>query len=229
MVSAMHNLIRPDNFDGDVKAFFTRKSLGADREKISRLLSIDADDIYLPLQKHTDIVWLLNSDRRPVTADSVITRDKGILLGVQVADCVPVLLHDKKKSVVGVVHAGWRGTSLQIVRKTIQFILEQFDSDPHNINVAFGPSIRGNCYPVGTEVKEAVVRASGPGDYVISRDGMFCVDLSSANILQALSAGIPLKNIWRSEECTYCNPDNFHSFRYHKDYAGRQGGFIGRF
>ena len=227
MVSAMDTLIRPDIFDGDVQAFFTGKSLGADRDKISRTLSIDAGDIYLPLQKHTDTVWLLNSDRTPVTADAVITRDKGILLGVQVADCLPVLLHDKKKAVVGVVHAGWRGTSLQIVRKSILLILEQFDSDPHDINVAFGPSIRGACYPVGTEVKDAVVRATGPGDYVIPRDDMFCVDLSSANILQALSAGIPLKNIWRSEECTYCNPDDFHSFRYHKDHAGRQGGFIG--
>jgi|MudIll2142460700_1097286.scaffolds.fasta_scaffold06543_3 hypothetical protein len=229
MVNAMDILIRPDIFDGQVKAFFTGKSLGADRDKISKVFSIDKDDIYLPLQKHSDIVWLLNSDRTPVTADAVITQAKGILIGVQVADCVPALLHDKKNSVVGAVHAGWRGTSLQIMKKTILFLVEQFDSDPHNINVAFGPSIRGNCYAVSTEVKDAVLKATGPGDYVIPRDGKFCMDLSSANMLQALSAGIPLKNIWRSHECTFCNPRDFHSYRYHKDYAGRQGGFIGIF
>jgi len=229
MVNAMDILIRPDIFDGQVKAFFTGKSLGADRDKISKVFSIDKDDIYLPLQKHTDIVWLLNADRTPVPADAVITQAKGILIGVQVADCVPALLHDKKKSVVGAVHAGWRGTSLQIMKKTILFIVEQFDSDPHDINMAIGPSIRGNCYAVGTEVKDAVLKATGPGDYIILRDGKFCMDLSSANMLQALSAGIPLKNIWRSHECTFCNPRVFHSYRYHKDYAGRQGGFIGIF
>jgi len=229
MVNPMDTLIRPDIFDRDIKAFFTRKSLGADRDKISKILSIDADHIYLPIQNHTDIVWLLNSDRIPVTADAVITQVEGILIGVQVADCVPALLHDKKNSVVGAVHAGWKGTALQIMKKTILFIVEQFDSDPRNINVAFGPSIRGNCYTVGAEVKDAVLKATGPGDYVMPKNGKFCIDLSSANILQALSTGIPEQNIWRSDECTYCNPSHFHSYRYHKDYAGRQGGFIGIF
>jgi hypothetical protein len=149
------------------------------------------------------------------------------MIGVQVADCVPVLLHDRRNSVIGVVHAGWKGTSLRIMKKTIQFIMNHFGSDPSDMRVALGPSIRGGCYPVGASVKDAVLEATGPGDYVTERDGKFCLDLSSANILQAVSAGIPLKNIWQSPECTYCNPREFHSFRYHKDYAGRQGGFIG--
>jgi hypothetical protein len=222
-------IICPDNFDSTVKAFFTRKSIGADRRIISNLLSIEQDVICMPLQKHTDSIWVLDKERTPVTADAVVTGNTGVLIGVQVADCVPAILHDRGKSVVGAVHAGWRGTSQQIMKKTISLMVEQFGSDPVDISVAFGPSIRGDCYAVDTDVKDAVTRATGPGDYVLRKNGKFCVDLTGANILQARSAGVPMKNIWTSPECTYCNPDDFHSFRYHKNHAGRQGGFIGFF
>ena len=225
----METMIWPDIFDGCVKAFFTRKSTGADKAILSRVLSISTDDICMPVQKHTDIVWLLNEERTPVRADAVLTQTAGILIGVQVADCVPVLLHDEGGSVIGAVHAGWKGTSLQILKKTLAMMVEHFGSDPHDIKVAFGPSIRGNCYAVDNDVKDAVVRATGPGDYVMRKNGKYCVDLTSANMLQALSSGIPLKNIWQSPECTYCNPRDFHSFRYHGNHAGRQGGFIGIF
>jgi purine-nucleoside/S-methyl-5'-thioadenosine phosphorylase / adenosine deaminase len=225
----METLICPEIFDGSVKAFFTGKSTGADKTTISRILSIDQDNICMPLQKHTDNVWLLNEERIPVTADAVLTQASGILIGVQVADCVPVLLHDEGNYVVGAVHAGWKGTSLQILKKTLSIMVEHFGSDPHNIKVAFGPSIRGHCYAVDNEVKDAVMRATGPGDYVKQKNGKFCVDLTSANMLQALLSGIPPQNIWTSPECTYCNPHDFHSFRYHGNHAGRQGGFIGIF
>jgi hypothetical protein len=190
---------------------------------------MDQDAIYMPLQKHTDIVWLLNEERTPMTADAVVTRTPGILIGVQVADCVPMLLYDGSKSVVGAVHAGWKGTSLQIMRKTISLMAGHFGSDPLHIKVAFGPSIRGHCYPVGSEVKDAVMSATGPGDYAVHACGKFCVDLASANMLQAISSGIQPQNIWISPECTSCNPADFHSFRYHGNHAGRQGGFIGIF
>lgn len=225
----MNTLILPEIFDECVRAFFTRKSLGADRQKISNLLSIGQDDICMPLQAHTDIVWLLNDERTPVTADAVVTRNRGILIGVQVADCVPVILHDRAQSVVGAVHAGWRGTSLQIMKKTLSFMVDKFGSDPHDICMAFGPSIRSDCYCVDAEVKDAVFTATGPGEYVVPMNDKFYLDLTSANILQALSEGIPPKNIWTSPECTRCNPHDFHSFRYHGNHAGRQGGFIGIF
>jgi purine-nucleoside/S-methyl-5'-thioadenosine phosphorylase / adenosine deaminase len=225
----METMIWPDIFDGCVKGFFTRKSTGADKTILSRVLSISPDNICMPVQKHTDTVWLLNEEHTPATADAVLTQTAGILIGVQVADCVPVLLHDEGKSVIGAVHAGWKGTSLQILKKTLSMMVEHFGSDPQDIKVAFGPSIRGHCYAVDNDVKEAVVRATGPGDYVMQRNGKYCVDLTSANMLQALSSGISSQHIWQSPECTYCNPSDFHSFRYQRNHAGRQGGFIGIF
>ncbi len=223
----METLIYPGIFGKHVKAFFTGKSPGADPEKISGAASIDKQKIYLPIQKHTDKVLVLDSDLSSRIADAVITSNKGILLGVQVADCVPVLLYDAKRDVIGVVHAGWRGTAASILKKTIEAMRERFSSFPDDIKIAMGPSIRWCCYHVGYDVLESVEKATGSGEYHINRGEAYCLDLASANKYQAVSAGIHEKNIWVSEECTYCHPDKYYSYRYAKGTTGRQGGFIG--
>ena len=225
----MDRLICPDIFNGHVKAFFTRKSLGVDIEKISTILSIKKEDIYLPLQKHTDEVITLENSFKPEIADAVITGRKGVLIGVQVADCVPVLLLDKRNSTIGTVHAGWRGTAARIITKTIESMMKHFSSSPEDIHIAIGPSIRWSCYQVGYEVKNAIYNATGDGEYYIHKDGRYCIDLSSANIYQAVSIGVLKKNIWISHECTYCDPKEYYSYRYDKSITGSQGGFIGVF
>ena len=232
----METLIFPDIFGKHVTAFFTGKSPGADPEGIARAASIDKQKIYLPIQKHTDKVLVLDSDLSPKVADAVITNNKGILIGVQVADCVSVLLYDAKKNVIGVVHAGWRGTAASILKKTIESMQERFGSFPDDIKIAIGPSIRWCCYHVGYDVLEAVAKTTGNGEYhnpsfpPFSKGGFggfYCLDLASANKYQAVSAGIHGKNIWVSEECTYCHPDKYYSYRFAKGTTGRQGGFIG--
>lgn len=219
--------IRPSIFDGTVSAFFTNKFLGADPDAISRFLSIRQADVYVPLQEHSDRIFFLEDERLPVAADAVITRRMNILIGVQVADCVPLLIYDREKSAIGAVHAGWRGTALGIVKKTIASMIERFGSDPNDMVVAIGPSIRGCCYRVGAEVAACVAVATGRADYMGLRDGALYLDIAKANAVQVGSMGIPLGNIWMSNDCTCCNPSEYHSYRYHKNYAGRQGGFIG--
>jgi len=223
----METLIHPDIFGRHITAFFTGKSPGADPEKIAGAASIDKQKIYLPIQKHTDKVLVLDSVLSPRIADAVITNNKGILLVVQVADCVPVLLHDAKKNIIGVVHAGWRGTAASILKKTIETMRERFSSFPIDIKIAIGPSIRWCCYHVGYDVLDSVEKATGNGEYHINRGGAYCLDLASANKYQAVSAGIHEKNIWMSDECTFCHPDKYYSYRYAKGTTGRQGGFIG--
>ena len=225
----METLIHPEIFGPHIKAFFTGKSHGADLKKVSGIASIEAQRIYLPIQKHTDKVLVLDSDMSPKIADAVITKEKGMLIGVQVADCVPVLLQDRKRSVVGAIHAGWRGTAKEIFKKTVKEMIERFNSDARDILVAIGPSIRGCCYNVGYDVLESVERATGKGEYHIQKGEILCLDLAIANKYQALSLGIPVENIWMSSECTHCNPDRFYSYRYSKGPTGRQGGFIGLF
>jgi YfiH family protein len=210
-----------------IKAFFTGKSPGADPAKISTVLSIKQDNIYLPVQKHTDIVHIIDSDLTQHVADSVITERTGILIGVRVADCVPILLLDRKNIIIGAVHAGWRGTATQIIQKTIHVMVERFHSAPSDIMVALGPSIRGKCYHVDTDVMDAVFQATGDGEYYVRKDEKFCIDLIAANMLQVFSLGIPGENIWSSDECTHCEPDRYYSYRYNRQYNGTQGGFIG--
>jgi len=138
-------------------------------------------------------------------------------------------LYDSRRLLVGAVHAGWKGTASQIMKKTIILMIDEFDSFPEDIKIAFGPSIRRSCYQVGVEVKEAIYEATGEGDYYLSKDERHYIDLTSANRYQAMSMGIPERNIWVSRECTYCNPQDYHSYRYEKNYNGAQGGFIGIF
>ncbi|MEW6162547.1 MAG: peptidoglycan editing factor PgeF [Nitrospirota bacterium] len=218
-----------DFFSNRVKAFFTRKSLGVNIEEICSILSIKREDVYLPVQRHTDKIQVIRTDLNPKIADAVLTKRKGILIGVQVADCVPILFSDIKRLIVGAVHAGWKGTAAQIVKKTIKLMVRDFYSSPEDIKIALGPSIRWSCYHVDSKVKDAVRKATGEGEYYLQRDGGYCIDLSSANMYQALSMGIPEGNIWISHECTYCNPKEYYSYRYVKDRTGRQGGFIGIF
>ncbi len=225
----MKKIISPPNMAHSyIRAFFTTKIA----DNVVKYLAgngYSESMVYLPIQRHTDRVLILNSDPEPEVADAVITNREDVLLGVQVADCVPILLFDEKKRVVGAVHAGWRGTAAQILKKTIQAMVDHFGSSPDNIVIAFGPSIKGCCYEVDSDVNEAVCISTGAGDYSERKNSKFFIDLASANMLQARSLGVKEDNIWVSEECTFCNPDRFHSYRYHGNHAGRQGGFIGIF
>jgi len=225
----MHRAIVPDNLKGMVTAFFTGKAPGADSAAIASMLMIRKAQVYLPLQKHTDKVLILESSLEPKIGDAIITREKGILIGVQVADCVPILLYDRKQKIAGAVHAGWRGTAASILKRTIETMNGRFLSEPADIMVAIGPSIRACCYEVGCDVFNAVISAAGEAQIHRIIGEKHYVDLSAANYHQALSMGIPGQNIQVSEECTFCSPEKFFSYRFSKGSTGRQGGFIGIF
>src|SRR5208283_2572572 len=102
----------PDIFKSRaVRGVFTTKAVNGDIKAISKIVNVPLTHIYLPIQEHTDRVMVLDYDLQPQIADAVITRRRGVLMGVQVADCVPILLYDEKKGAIGAVHAGWKGTA----------------------------------------------------------------------------------------------------------------------
>ncbi len=221
----METLIFPEIFDGKAIAFFTGKKPGTELQRISEVASIQKRNIYMPIQKHTDKVLLLDSFE-PKIADAVITDRRDVLIGVQGADCVPILLYDRRTGATGAVHAGWRGTAAMILKKTISSMQERFSSSPEDILVAIGPAIRGCCYIVGPEVIASVRRATGEGEYFRARGEKNFLDLPSANRHQATSIGVRPENIWMSEDCTFCLPGKYYSYRFAKGPTGRQGGFI---
>jgi YfiH family protein len=226
----MIKFIQPPGFPSpDVQAFFTTKIIGDEAETVeivSRKVNIPGDRIYLPVQKHTGTVHVLEPDLKPVVADAVVTGSTGILIGVLVADCVPVLVYEPVRKVAAAVHAGWRGTAERILKNTITVMCEKFGCLPRDMSVAIGPSIRQCSYEVGREVKEDVERATGKGSYYLRKGDKFFIDIASANRIQALSMSVREEHVWQSRECTYCNPEKYHSYRYAGNCSGRQGGFI---
>ena len=218
-------IITPAIFTGlPVQAFFTLKSFHGEVSRLCR--ELHAKTVYIPIQKHTDKTIIVEYDLEPKVADAVVTIRKGLIVGIEVADCVPVLLYDKKRHIAGAVHAGWRGTAEGIVKKTIAVFRDCFHASPADIIIAIGPSIKGCCYGVGSEVVDAVTRETGDGDYVLARGEKQFVDLGAANRHQAVSSGILPDNIWVSEDCTYCLPEKYYSFRYARGTVNRQHGFI---
>jgi polyphenol oxidase len=218
-------IIVPDIFTGfPVKAFFTKRGFQSSTSEI--IAGLGAESLYLPIQKHTDKVIIVEENLQPQVADAVVTNRRGLAVGIQVADCVPIILVDKRKHVAAVVHAGWRGTAAGILRKTIDVFRECFHCSTEDIVLAVGPSIKGGCYAVGPEVADAVTGATGRGDYVAQHGRECFVDLPEANRLQAVSEGILPGNIWVCEDCTHCLPEKYHSYRYSKGTTGRQHGYV---
>src|SRR6266446_9671604 len=117
--------------------------------------ALNADDLTLVTlrQFHSDVVQVFDSvPAESCRGDASSTIRPVLLLGVQTADCVPILLVDPKKRAVAAVHAGWRGTLQRIVTKAMGQMQMQFKSKPADLLAAIGPSIGGCCYEVGTEV-----------------------------------------------------------------------------
>lgn len=215
------------NMNSDiVTAFFTTRMYDDRRGCLKEALDISETQVFLPIQNHTDKVHVLASGREPVVADAVVTEERRVLIGVNVADCVPVLLYDGRAQVAGAVHAGWRGTAKRILMNTIETMKRTFSAQTADIMVAVGPCIGGCCYEVGSDVRDSVREATGEGRYCEERGGRHYVDLSSANMQQAVASGIPEENIWLSGLCTCCRPDKFYSYRHAGGTMGRQGGFI---
>ncbi len=169
-----------------------------------------------------------SSSDLPLQCDAVLTAAKGVALGIKTADCVPVLLVDKVKRVIGAVHAGWRGTSLHIVAKAIRAFETRFSSSPSDILAAIGPAIGPCCYQVDEQVFSA---AKEDKDWMsafraCSEKGRWMLDLPLVNRLQLLRVGVPPENISSADICTSCRTDLFFSHRAEKGGTGRQLNFI---
>ena len=157
-------------------------------------------------------------------SDALITDLPNVMLAILTADCVPILLYDKKKKAVAAVHAGWKGTRSQIVFKTVQKMVEVYGSDPTDILAGIAPSIGKCCYEVGEEVAEHFFNI--PEGF--SKKGeKYMLDLPTINKYQLLKAGLPEENIEMSGVCTACETDTFFSYRKEQGCSGRFMSLIG--
>jgi len=164
-------------------------------------------------QIHSDIV--LETDRHGLAGegDALVSHLSGVTVSIRTADCLPILLADPMTGAVAAVHAGWRGTAAGIVGKTIV----RMGSRPEDLFAAIGPGIGKCCYQVGLDVAKQ-----------LGEERAGCVDLAENNRQQLLRAGLHPANVDVLGLCTFCEAQQFFSYRREGERAGRMISYITR-
>lgn len=183
-------------------------------------------ELVLPYQTHEDKILRIDDSWSVKTPeeksgllygiDALITANAGICIGVSTADCVPVLLYDPVRKIVGAVHAGWRGTVRHIVSKTIAEMIVHYGCNPSDIYAGIGPSISQDNFEVGEEVVEAFEQAGYNIPKLTLRNphtGKAHIDLWAANRDDLVQAGVPSCHIEVAGICSVRNADQFFSAR----------------
>src|SRR5271163_890688 len=135
--------------------------------------------------------------------DGLMTGEPGVLLGIQTADCIPVLVADKKQRAVAAFHAGWRGNLARIVENGVGRMRLEFGSRPEDLIASIGPGIGQCCYAVGEEVQQEF-------------ESQF-----------AYASDLKQSAIFMTGECTGCHTDRFFSHRVERGFTGRMMSVIG--
>jgi polyphenol oxidase len=159
-------------------------------------------------------------------ADIIFTDRPEVTLYMRFADCVPILLHDPRRRVVGIAHAGWLGTVRFTAAAAVRAMVEHYGSRPEDIQAAVGPSIGPDHYEVGPDVIARVQESFGPdaAPLIVERGGKQHFDLWQANRLQLEQAGVG--QIELAGLCTACHLDDWFSHRAVKGRTGRFGALI---
>jgi polyphenol oxidase len=199
------------------------RAFGLPQESLVTVRQVHGTDILVIDEPNEDYSHFLG-----VESDAIITNQAGVMIGVCVADCVPILLLDPVKRVIAAVHAGWQGTAAGLVSKTVAGMKSQFNCNTEDIQVAIGPCISKCCYEVDGPVKNAFSQCNVAWENIAepSTEGKWKLDLSSANKQLLLQAGINDSAIQVSDVCVCCVKESFFSYRRDDGETGRQMGFI---
>ncbi|MBU0503832.1 MAG: peptidoglycan editing factor PgeF [Candidatus Omnitrophica bacterium] len=186
---------------------------------------IKYQDLVCAKQTHSNNIYFVNKndsgkgalfyDSSIEDTDALVTNLKSVPLAIFTADCLPVSLYDPKNNAIGLVHASWRSSQADITAKTVMFMQDKFNTSPEDLRVNFGPAIRACCFQVGDEFRDIF-----PGS-LISREKNSYLDLTGVNRQQLLDSGVNDINISDSGLCTYCNENDFFSFRREGKSCGR--------
>jgi YfiH family protein len=209
--------------------FFNMSLTGSDKKEIVHenltaffnYLGLKYDDVVLQKQIHSDVITYIHKGGAIGESDALITGKFNIGLAISSADCTPVFIYDKKNKIIAGVHSGWRGTEKKILQKTITRLFNDFNSSPENLFVYMGPSISQKNYEVGPEVIEGF----NP-KYYEPKGAKFLLDVPAANYDMLIEAGIPEKNIEKSNLCTCEMKDLLQSYRRDGIHSGRALGII---
>jgi len=199
------------------------------RARLSRALGIDPDSLVTVRQVHgRRVVYRDDTPSRiPVgdpseAADGLITDRPGVALWLRFADCVPILAYDQSRHVVGLAHAGWRGTLAGISGGLVREMGERFGTQPEHLRAVVGPSIGPCCYEVGPEILDLFRQTWSERDGLVpSGTADWRLDLWQANQTQLVASGIPADQVVVAGICTACHCDEYFSHRAQRGTAGR--------
>lgn len=223
--------------DENVTAFFTTRDLplkagerdelidevAENKKLVCKGFNIPEENLFIPEQTHSDNVEVIDINKKVYPeCDALVTSKKNVAIALNFADCVPIIFYDPVKEVIGVAHAGWRGTVAKIGPKTIQKMNDEFGSNPADIIVLIGPAIGKCCFEVKEDVLKQISESvnNETGEAI---SGMFA-DLKQINKIQLLASGV--KKIYLSEYCTSCQSGLFFSYRKENGNTARHSAVI---
>ncbi|MGL4363163.1 MAG: peptidoglycan editing factor PgeF [Cellulosilyticaceae bacterium] len=204
---------------------------------VADALDIDMPSMVLSNQTHEDNIIYVEKDDcgngiiKPnmwQSIDGMYTNQKGITLVTHYADCVPLFFYAPKYGMIGLAHAGWRGTVLEIGAKMVDIWHKNYKIPYDEIQVGIGPSIGACCFEVNSDVSDVFIQKFGFANFIkeSKTKGKYNIDLWECNKQSLLKIGIKEENILSANRCTCCEHEIFHSHRYTKGKRGTLGAFI---
>jgi polyphenol oxidase len=214
----------PEAFTLSYSSTPDKERVKAYRNLLASSLNLPEERLFIPSQVHKDKivqVRLSTPKEELLETDALITHEKGICIAVLVADCVPILVYDKKNNAVAAIHSGWKGTVAKILEKTLLQMCRAFGTKGEDVVACIGPSICQKSYEVGEEVASQFNDTFGPqsGLLIPKADNKAQLDLWKANKLQLLEFGVRDANIETAKLCTMTH--NRHFFSARKGDSGR--------
>lgn len=201
------------------------KTVAENKKIICESLGFQTERVVRSHQVHSDQILIASHPGHYDGYDAIVTQAPNLFLAVSTADCVPVLIYDHVRSVCAAVHAGWKGTILQISSKTVALMQSKFGCDTRDLVAYIGACISHCHFEVGPEVL-----AQFEGNFITATNedtGKGFVNLKAANQQQLLVAGLLEENIEVSPFCTFEEVDLFYSHRRDKGKTGRMWSIIG--
>lgn len=220
MKSLSKNIIMGISMRLDGKMKFVDESLDEkvtiNRESFFQKQMLDNKSVVSAFQTHSKNVKKVAVDDKGKfidNCDGLITNEKGIILSVTAADCLPIYFYDEVKQVVGVVHAGWKGVLLNIAKETVVQMIKNYDSNPSDIFVYVGPHIQKCHFEVSYE---DIDKYKDHKYAIIKERGQYFVDLKGIVENQLIDVNVKKEQIEISKKCTFCEQQDYFSFRRDK-------------
>lgn len=223
------------NFRGGGPEPDVRENVRENYRRFCEALGTDVHNVVQSHQVHEDTVrHVTGADRgkglfaaTDYTADALVTDEPGLSLMVFSADCIILLLHDPVTASIGAVHAGWRGTALDLPAKAVGEMGRLFGAKPEDIRVAVGAGIGPCCFETHDDVPDAMRSAFGGAEaHIRPRGEKWTVDLKAVNAWRLREAGVDPARIDLCSVCTACRTDLYWSHRVTGDQRGVQGALI---